>query len=77
MSNIKFFNNKYQRFKYNLKDSIVNKRKPNYPIKKENIGLSVPKRYSFFYSYQKRNKENNKKDSIDIRLLYYLQINTS
>ncbi len=69
--NVKFYNDKYRRFKYNFKDFIINERKPNYPIKKENINLSVLKEYSFFYNYQKRNKENGKKDPIGVRLLYH------
>ncbi len=35
MSNVKFHNNKYQRLRYNLKDSIIDKRKLNHPIKKK------------------------------------------
>ncbi len=50
-SNIKFYNNRYQRFKYNLKDSIVDKRRLNHPIKKEVINLSVLKGYNLFYNY--------------------------
>ncbi len=51
MSNIKFYNDKYRRFKYNLKDSIVNKRRSNHPIKRKNINLSILKRYSLLYNY--------------------------
>ncbi len=50
MSNIKFYNDRYRRFKYDFKDFIVNKKRSNYLIKK-NISLSVPKRYSLFHSY--------------------------
>ncbi len=56
---------------------MVDKRRFNHPIKRKDIGLSVPKEYSFLYNHQKGNKENSKKNSIDIRLLYYLQVNIS
>ncbi len=49
--NIKFYNNKYRRFKYDLKDSIINERRPNHPIKKRSIGLSVLKGYSLFRNH--------------------------
>ena len=50
---------------------MVDKERSNYPIERENIDLSVPKRYSFLCNYQKRNEENDKRSPIDIRLLYY------
>ena len=46
MSNVKFYNNKYRRFKYNFKDFIIDKKKSNYPMKRENINLSVLKGYN-------------------------------
>ncbi len=51
MSNVKFHNNKYQRLRYNLKDFIINERKPNYSIEKESISLFIPKRYNLLYNY--------------------------
>ncbi len=41
-------------------------------MEEKDINLSILKEYSFFYNYQKRNKENNKKDPIGVRLLYHL-----
>ncbi len=40
MSNIKFYNDKYRQFKYNLRNFIVNKKRPNHSIKRENISLT-------------------------------------
>ncbi len=51
MLNVKFYNDRYRRFKCNLKDFIIDKRRSNHPIKKEDINLSVPKEYSFLYNY--------------------------
>ena len=51
MSDIKFYNDKYQQFKYNLKDSIINKRRFNHLIKREDINLFILKRYNLFYNY--------------------------
>ncbi len=50
-SNVKFHNDRYRQFKYNLKDFIIDKRRPNYPIEKEGISLSVLKEYSLLRSY--------------------------
>ncbi len=72
MLDIKFYSNKYRRFRYNLKDFIIDERRPNYPIERKNIGLSVLKGYSLLYNYQKRNEENGKRGPIGVRLLYYL-----
>ncbi len=71
MSDVKFHNDKYRQFKYNFKDSIVNKRRFNHPIERESIGLSISKEYNLFCNHQKENEENNKKNLIGIRLLYY------
>ncbi len=51
---------------------MIDEEKPNYPIKRENISLSVLKRYNLFRSYQKGNKKSGKKGPINICLLYYL-----
>ncbi len=51
MSNIKFYNNEYWQFKYDLKDSIVDKRRFNHPIKREDIDLSVLKEYNLLCNY--------------------------
>ena len=71
MSNIKFYNDRYWRFKYDFKDFIIDKKRSNHSIEKENISLSVLKGYNLFCSYQKGNEENNKENPIGIRLLYY------
>ncbi len=51
MLNIKFYNDRYRRFKNNFKDFIIDEKKFNHPIKRRNISLSILKKYSFFYSY--------------------------
>ncbi len=51
MLNVKFYSDRYRQFRYDLRDSIVDKRRFNHPIKKENIDLFIPKRYSLFRSY--------------------------
>ncbi len=51
MLDVKFHSDRYRQFKYDFKDFIVNEKKLNYPMKRENIGLSVLKRYSLFYNY--------------------------
>ena len=50
-SNIKFYNDKYRQLKYNLKDSIIDEKRSNYPIKRKDIDLFVLKKYSLFHSH--------------------------
>ncbi len=49
--NIKFYNDKYRRFKYNFKDFIIDEERFNYLIEKEDISLSVLKGYNLLCSY--------------------------
>ncbi len=50
MLNVKFHSNKYRQLKYNLRDSIVDERKPNHPIKKK-YKFIRSKRYNLIRSY--------------------------
>ncbi len=51
MSNVKFHNDRYRRFRYDFKDSIVDETKLNHPIEKESISLFVLKGYNLLCSY--------------------------
>ncbi len=77
MSNIKFHNDRYWQFKYDLKDFIINERRLNHPIKEKNISLSVSKGYNLLRNHQKKNEKNGKENPIDICLLYHSQVNAS
>ena len=50
-SNVKFYSDRYWRFRYDFKDFIVDEKRFNYPIERKGINLSVLKRYSLFCSY--------------------------
>ncbi len=51
MSNVKFYNNRYRRFKCDFKDFIIDKGRSNYLMERKNISLSVSKGYNLFYNY--------------------------